>query len=261
MKIQKIIIITFVSLLIILPTLSMAEDRQPKRLTMDDLTDPSSASYVLHPFPETREEIIANLKHQLSKLYSGNRWEKSITGYIDLLPELLKDKPGAVVTEIVKVKNRMSFMPYPYSYLIIVSDLKGKYTARVAMNATGLLASGADPSEGDPGIKLKKFSKVIEKLGRHFKKEDVKSIERMAYGIDFASTVHPIYEVTLNDGSKFFYDHRGKSYKEIEKKKFNGNMRKERASFVIRERKKLKNDEQYLFDWISQEFIILKKLN
>lgn len=236
------------------------EERHPPRLTMEDLTDPSSPSHVPYPFPKSREEIIGNLKYQLSKMYSGKRWEISTTSYIDILPDLVKENPSAVVGEIVKVKNRLSFMPYPYSYLIFISDSKGKYTARVAMSANGLIQGGADPSEMEPGIKLKKLSKVIKKMERFFNKSEVKSIERVAYGIDFATKVHPIYEITLNNGTKFFYDHRGKAYKKVRQNKLNGNLKTERANFVLREKRKLNKDEKHLFDWISQEFIVLKKL-
>lgn len=242
------------------PIQLLAEERHAPRLTMEDLTDPSSPSYVPFPFPKSREEIIKNLKYQLSKMYSGKRWEISTTSYINLLPEIVNENPGAAVGEIVKVKNRLSFMPYPFSYLIFISDLKGKYTARVAMSANGLILGGADPSNRDPGIKLKKLSKVLEKMERFFKKSDVKSIERVAYGIGFATKVHPIYEITLNNGTKFFYDHRGKAYKKVGQKTLKGNLNTERATFVLREKKKLNKDEKHLFDWISQEFIILKKL-
>jgi hypothetical protein len=255
LKCSAFIVIVFL-LFCVLP----AEERWPDQVTMEDLTNPSSPSYVPNPFPKTRAEIIENLKYHISKQFSNNSWEISLTDYINLLPELIKEKPGAVIGDIVKVKNRISWNPYPYSYLIFISDLKGKYTARVAMKANGLLLGGIDPSETDPGVKLKKFDKVIEKMSHHFRKQDVKTIERVAYGPVFADVTSPIYEITLYDGTVFYHDYRGKPYKKTKEIEFKGDMKNGRSMFVISERKKLKKDERYLFDWISQKFIVLKKI-
>jgi hypothetical protein len=237
-----------------------AEKRIPPQVSLDDLSDPSSPSYVPNPYPKTNGEIIENLEYQISKMYSKDRWEYSLTKTKDLLPELIKENPGARIEEIAKVKNRISLMADNYSYLIIITDLKGKYVARVAMKANGLLVSGTDPSDEDPGTKLKKFHQVLKKMEKYFKKEEVKSIELMAFGLDFGSRTHPLFEITLENGTVYYYDHQGNGYLKASQKILNGKSQEERMMAVNMERRNLKRGERYIYDMLNDSFMILKKI-
>ncbi len=63
MKLSKTILI--IAVLLILSQMLPAEERIPPRVTMEDLSDPSSPSFVPHPYPKTRAEVISNQESYL----------------------------------------------------------------------------------------------------------------------------------------------------------------------------------------------------
>jgi hypothetical protein len=252
-------LIAIIVILFVFPVLE-AEKRIPLQVSLDDLSDPSSPSYVPNPYPKSEQEIIENLKYRFKRTYSPNSWRVALSKTGDLLKHFAYDKPGVNVTEIVKVKNRISLMHDDYSYLIIITDKKGKLTAKVAMKSNGLVSMYTDPTEENPGTKLRTYDQVIEKMNKYFKKADVRSIERVAFGIAFASISDPIYEITLQDGSVYYYDDRDNGYFKSSQKKLKGKNRSEKLAKIRLEKRKLKKDERHLFDMINNSFIILKKL-
>lgn len=230
-------------------------------LSMKDLTDPSSPSYVPFPYPKTREEIIEDLKYQVSKMYSQkNRWEHSISEVINLFPELIKENSSVKIGEIVKVKNRMSTMAKSYSYLIFLSDAQEKYISRVAMKACGILSGGVHPSKENPGKKLISYDKALEKLANHlgnsYKKEKVKKIERMALHIIFAPPSYPTVEMTLTDGSVYYLNYNDHLYKKTSEKPLIGD-----EHSALKAETKRKKGEWVLIDSIKDTICHLEQVD
>lgn len=241
---------------------AFAEKRKPPHLTLEDLTDPSSPSFVPYPFPQTDEEIIEDLKAQLKRIYNQkNRFKFSINDdIIDILPGFIKENPSVEVERIVKVKNRISRMSEDYSYLMILHDKKSKHNARIVLKANGLYLGGASPSKSKPVKKLKTEKDIINIVARYkgssFKKKNILKIELIAFGIGFANPMCPIFQVNMNDGSVLYVDYHDRFFLKSDEKKLKGDKRK----FINLERMKIKRSDRAVYDSISDKIIILKNL-
>lgn len=257
---KHIKIITAILLTMVLCQLTTAEKRVAPRYTMEDLTNPESQSYVPYPYPKTNEEIVADLKIQLKKMYSRKSWSHSLTTYYDLLPELLKENSGVEVSEIIKVKNRISTLAHDYSYLIVITDKNRNLNARVSMSAYGLLAGGSDPSPTNNIKKTKnkvKTKKILkEKFGMAFKEETVKEFDAISYStFGFASIGHPLYRLKLTDGTVYYMDDRDRLYTLSEKKQ----VRENRAAEYQQEKRKFAGKGEVVFDTLSETILFFKE--
>jgi hypothetical protein len=244
------------------------KDRLPRGLSINDLTDPKSPSYIPIPFPKTKAGITEDLMYQLSKLYSQeDSWEIRSRSTKNLLYELVQENPDVKIVDIIKIKNRMSAFPSEYSYVIIIKDTKNRFISRLGMRACGMIACWQNPSERNPGRKLLKDEEVLERLSKYHKaaskKENVKKIDRVAYDITYAPPSHPVYEITMNDGSTYFVNHRDHVFKKISEKKVKGDKR----SALIAENNKIKADktkqrrgDRNFLDAPNNKIIYLKRL-
>ncbi len=260
MKTKKLIV--SILFIITLCQFIQAEKRTP-RLLMADLTDPSSPSYLPFPYPETRKEIIADLKYQLNRMYSHKeRWEYASPDTINLLPELIKENSNIIVSDIEKIKNRISGYADNYSYLVFLEDVKNKYVTRVALKANGLFIGGIDPSPKNRGKKLKSFNHCLKKiaryLGKSHKELKVKKKERVAIDFYFSPPPIPITEFVLEDGSKYYVTYKEHLYKVIMEKYASP---AEKSSMLKTENLTKEKDEVIITDTINDTIIRLKRLN
>lgn len=257
MKLKKIIIV-YLLLLAVFPVFSRT--RSASILSMNDLTTPSSPSYVPYPYPESEDKIIENLRYGIQKTFANNRaaFEYSMNKTSNPLPKILQKNSTMTVQKIVKVENRIAEMADSFSYLIILFDRETNEYARVAMSADGLLHSCAVVSPQASVKPLKSDNEIIALLTTQaaVRKTEISKVDLIAYGIIYASPVCPFYRVTLNDGSIYFLDYNENIFKKDNEKALSGDS----FSFIEKERAQLKQGESTLFDSIADKLIILRRI-
>ncbi|MCX6584934.1 MAG: hypothetical protein NT166_32580 [Candidatus Aminicenantes bacterium] len=258
MKLKSILII-FVLLLAVFPVFS--KKRSASILSMNDLTTPSSPSYVPYPYPKSESEIMENFRYGIQKTFANNMasFEYSMIKISNPLPKFLQKNSNLTVQKIVKVENRIAEMSDAFSYLIILFDKETNEYARVAMTADGLLHSCAVVSPQASVKPLKSENEIISLLTTRAAvlKTEISKVDLMAYGIIYASPVCPFYRITLNDGSIYFLDYNENMFKKNDEKSVTGDP----VSFIEKEKSKLKQDGHVLYDSLDDKVIILKKLN
>ncbi|MCX6582823.1 MAG: hypothetical protein NT166_21820 [Candidatus Aminicenantes bacterium] len=258
MKLKSILII-FVLLLAVFPVFS--KKRSASILSMNDLTTPSSPSYVPYPYPESEDKIIENLRYGIQKTFANNMpaFEYSMNKTANPLPKILRKNSTMTVQKIVKVENLIAEMADSFSYLIILFDRETNEYARVAMSADGLLHSCAVVSPQASVKPLKSDNEIIALLTTQaaVRKTEILKVDLMAYGIIYASPVCPVYRVMLNDGSIYFIDYNENVFKEDGEKTISGDP----LSFINKERAQLKQGGHALYDSLDDKLLILKKLS
>jgi len=257
MKLKKILIV-YLLLLAFFPVFS--KTRSASILSMNDLTTPSSPSYVPYPYPESEDKIIENLRYGIQKTFANNMpaFEYSMNKTANPLPKILRKNSTMTVQKIVKVENRIAEMADSFSYLIILFDRETNEYARVAMSADGLLHSCAVVSPQASVKPLKNENEIISLLAAQtgIRKKEISKVDLMAYGVIYASPVCPFYRVTLNDGSIYFLDYNENIFKKDIEKPLSGDP----LSFINKERAQLKKGGYALYDSLDDKLLILKTL-
>jgi len=257
MKLKSILII-FILLMTAFPIFS--KTRSASILSMNDLTTPSSPSYVPYPYPESEDKIIENFRYGIQKTFANNMayFEYSMIKTSNPLPKILQKNSSIAVQKIVKVQNRIAEMSDAFSYLIILFDKETNEYARVAMTADGLLHSFAVVSPQASVKRLKSENEIISLLTTRAAvlKTEISKVDLMAYGIIYASPVCPFYRVTLNDGSIYFIDYNENVFKKDDEKTISGDP----LSFINKERTQLKQGGHVLYDSLDDKLLILKKI-
>ncbi len=217
-----------VLLLIIVFSLQLSGEERKKPLSMKELTDPKSPSYVPYPYPKKRAEIIADFKYYCEKFcgetngYKGAfaRGYENITDKISL--NLLEPHPEYQIGEIFKVKNRIAGFADDYTWLILVMDRNGQIVMRVALHASGLMIGAgaigeqdkttASPEERQNFTRLRKLftekdvkNALSESIGSTFTGNEIKKMERVAYPSAMGDYLHPVWEITMADGTIYYY--------------------------------------------------------
>ncbi|MCP4152608.1 MAG: hypothetical protein GY757_33035 [bacterium] len=267
MKLIKTIVLLIIAITVCQPLHS--ENVLPPWLTLNDLTNPSSPSYVPYPFPETRTEIIANLKFYLKRSYAyENQLGNNDQEENDLLFQLTKKNSNVIIEDVVKVTNRIPGYPAGYSYLVIINDTGNNFIARVSMRACGLIIGGTTPSLKNPGFELKSNEKVVKRLAKYNKTAsldtNIKGVERVAYDITFAPPHRPIYEITMADESIYYVDYHNRIYKKTSENKVEG----DKISFYKAELRKLRSDknkvrgeERRFLDSLRNKIVYLERID
>ncbi|HLP45005.1 MAG TPA: hypothetical protein VK186_04795 [Candidatus Deferrimicrobium sp.] len=257
MKLKKIIIV-YLLLLAAFPV--FAKTRSASILSMNDLTTPSSPSFVPYPYPESEDKIIENLRYGIQKTFANDMpaFEYSLNKISNPLPKILQKNSSLTVQKIVKVENRIAEMPDAFSYLIILFDKETNEYARVAMTADGLLHSCAVVSPQARVKPLKSENEIIVLLTTQtgVRKTEILKVDLMAYGIIYASPVCPFYRVTLTDGSIYFLDYNENVFKKDGEKPLSGDP----LSFINKERAILKQGEHALYDSLAEKLLILRRI-
>jgi hypothetical protein len=130
MKSLKIIAVFVLSFMVCFHV--TAGNRKAKR-SMKELTDKNSPSYVPHPYPKTRREIIENIKYYYIDIHvtsSPSDGKKYI--YKDITLQLFNSNSRYKIGKIVKVKNRLESFASDYTWLIYVLDEEGDAVMRIA---------------------------------------------------------------------------------------------------------------------------------
>lgn len=233
--------------------------RNTSNLTMNDLTDTSSPSFVPYPNPKTKDQIIEDLRYGIEKVFlNKNAFEYSMDKIKNPLQNFLQKNSSMAVQKIVKVENRIVEMTEAFSYLIILFDKKTKDCARVSITADGLLHSFAVISPRARVKPLKSENEIIALLTTKAAiwSGEISQVDLMAYGVIYASPICPIYRVTLKDGSNYFVDYNENIFKKEDEKKLLGDS----LAFIDKETSQLKYDEKSLYDSIDDKLMILRRI-
>ncbi len=254
----KIFITIFLVLVLSLTIIS--KDRSKPYLSMGDLTDTASPSFVPYPYPKTDAQIIEDLKYFINAIYSddANSFDYSLQKNTNILIKFMRKDPGLEVKKILKVKNCIAEMWADYSYLVILYDKETGIYARAALEANGIVIGFTVSSEKKPPVKpIKSKNEIIDLLSatRSIEKYGIAKIELMAYGIAYASPICPVYQVTMKDGSEYFIDYNENIFKKQSEMQAIGNA----SSFIEKERARLNQNERSLYDSINDKLIVLKK--
>lgn len=269
MRSLKIIVILFVILTLFFPV--TAEKRKPRK-SIKELSDPNSPSYVPYPYPKNRNELIADIKYFYVDV-SGGAYSFYIGGTpIDkiITSDLFSSSSTYKIGKIVKVKNRMSYLPDDYAWLIYVNDQEGDAVMRIMVRASGIVMGNwaIDKSEF-PQLPertrkaQKRMLKVLEEedvkkilsevLNDQLEDKDIKKIERVGYKSGIGDILTPSWKFTMKDGSVYYYSENRDMVYEID----------ERISWKKKDklRPPIRNKVthcDYLPDTISDELLTLK---
>lgn len=242
------------------PIFSIASTTRNKSiLTMNDLADTSSPSFVPYPNPKTKDQIIEDLRQGIEKVFANkNAFEYSMDKTQNPLQVFLQKNSSMSVQKIVKVENRIVEMSDAFSYLIILFDKKTKDYARVSMTTDGLLQSFAVGSQRAVVKPLKSDNEIIALLTTNtaIRSSEISNVDLMAFGVIYASSVCPIYRITLKDGSIYFIDYNENILKKEGEKWLSGDS----LAFIDKETSQLKYDEKALYDSIDDKLIILRRI-
>ncbi|MCK4764459.1 MAG: hypothetical protein KAW12_19825 [Candidatus Aminicenantes bacterium] len=199
-----------------------AEKKDPP-LPLQELQNPKGPSYVPIPYPETREEIITDLKYIIKKLYTPRKNSPSY-GYISrgdkLLPGLLEDDPGVYIGKIVDVTNKTTYRVKKF-IVIDIHDKSGDVIARVGLEDSGLFATALFPAENFSKYPLMSIAEVkkffVSSNISRLNKSNIESIEYEVY--KYGRVVSPVLKIKTPD--KIFYmDSRHSIFEIMEKGEF-----------------------------------------
>ncbi len=266
-------------LLIIVFCLQLIGEERKKPISMKELTDPKSPSYVPYPYPKNRAEIIADFKYYCENFCGEKNGDKEsfIRGYEDITDKislnLLEPHPEYQIGEIFKVKNRIAGFADEYTWLILVMNRNGQIAMRVALYASGLMIGGgaigeqdiaaATPEERQRFARLMKaitdedVKNILSKsIDRTFTGNEIKKMERVAYPSSIGSYLCPIQEIKMADGTIYYYSELQDMIYSIDKKitwKKNNQGYRPLAS-------SLAPHWDYLPDMIDDELVILTRI-
>jgi hypothetical protein len=199
-----------------------AEKRKPKK-TMKELTDPNSPSYVPYPYPKNRKEIIEDIRYYCVDLNVGTK--SAFVGEVPIVVKIEEDLFSSnskyKIGKIVKVKNRSSYLSEEFCWLVYVMDDEGDAVLRFELEASGIvMGSGAidknNYSKYSPDLvkRFKRLSKVLEE--KNVKKflsdslgipvdDKIKKMVRMGVDAAIGDITFPMWEITMKDGTVYYY--------------------------------------------------------
>lgn len=230
-----------------------------KPIPLRELKNPSSPTYVPIPYPKTRAEIIIDLKYaiKVTTAQEGVDTVGKIPAYEQIKLNLLKDNPQYKIGQIFKVKNRISGIAHEYTWFILIRDLNDKNVVRVVLHANGLYfgSGGIYPNREKDLVKTNReiLDILTDAIKRTVDKNDIKSIDRVAFPSPLGDEFSPLWEIAMKDGDIYYYSlNRDCIYKGIEKKEWKN---KETTSYY----ELAPNNEEFLPDEINDKILILKK--
>jgi hypothetical protein len=270
---------TVVFFLIIVFCFQVFGEERKKPLSMKELTDPTSPSYVPYPYPKNRAEIIADFKYYCENFCGPKKGYKEsfVRGYVDITDKislnLLEPHPEYQIGEIFKVRNRIAWLADDYTWLIMIMNANGQIAMRVALKASGLFIGAgaigdqtiakASPEERKRFERLtniitnKDVTDILGKaIGHTISSNVIKKMERVAYPSSMGDYLNPLWEIKMSDGYIYYYCELEDMIYSIDKKipwkKNNQGYRPDRMS--------LAPHWDYLPDMIDDELVILKQI-
>jgi hypothetical protein len=266
---------TVLILVLSLCQISVAEKRvKPKPL--EELSDPSSPSYVPYPYPKNRKEIIEDLKYAINRLFVDAQ-EEYIVGRTpkikEILIQLLKENSHYKIGKILKVMNKNQRMAHDYTWLILIRGKNGEIAARVAMKAEGLFSTAAPTAKGAEYFRKKypnskrgpQFLKteddvyisLSEAIGSPVSKNNIKKVERIAFQSDLGAILAPMFVIKMKTGEIYYYSVKTDEIYYIEEKI---SWKKDKNGIKQSPYELVPFNKKYVPDSINDEILVLKAL-
>lgn len=201
-----------------------------KSLSMDDLQNPRSPSYVPIPYPQTDEEVIADLKYYF-KMRMKMKGSCSSSGYDRTMKSFVEGR-DVVVGEILKIKNKLVERQRDYIFFIRLKTKDNIRVADVSLDSSGvyLASSYLDIDMDDlksrgvkqchiyePYLDKKSIRKQFkETLGYELSEKEMNSIQLVEGKSPIATSLRPACEITLKDGKIFYFSFNPKAIYSVE---------------------------------------------
>jgi len=263
---RKIKYLTVLLLGIILFFQFLYSEKRATPLSMKDLTDPSSPSYVPIPFPKTDEDIIFDMKYAIKKLFVKNsNTHETLIGplpkFRQILPELLKEKTSYKIGQIIKVKNFLSRCPYGYYLLVPVLNKDNSKAACVIIDATGLYGGVSSGFARDSYAFTKSEEDIISELGeilnQKISPKEIQYFQAVELPPHMGRFFLPAFEIKLKQGDVYYYSTEKKEFfsikKEIPWQRNNNGIRPNMHDLV-------NHSERFAYDEINDKLIVFEKL-
>ena len=259
------IIITLCLALCLFQVLNGEKRANPR--PMSELTDPSSPSFVPYPYPKTREEVIADLKYAIKKMYINQegKYESLLPGTQHITKRiklnLLEDQCQYKIDRIVKAKLRQAGFAKDYYWILYILNKKdNSIAARIYMLAEGLLGGTAAYTPGEKPRFITTDQDVIDHLDNYPElagaKKYIKHIDRVFWPSPLSSEFEPFWEIKMTDGNAYYYSYGDETVyrikKEIPWKKDKDGRRPNHQDFV--------SDMNFAFDDIDDKILVFEKL-
>lgn len=200
MDVKKVILSIFLTLVI--SNVSLPEEKWEQPLSLEELQDPKSPSYVPIPYPKNRQEIIVDLEYIIKRFYLPR---KGSISYGDpgkgrrILPKLLEKDSELYIGKIVRASSRAKVRAKEY-IVIDIHDSMGTIVARVSLEDSGLFAGASYPVSRPikrPLMDLNEVKELLSTLSLPIMVDVVESIEYELY-IGCSST-HPYLRIETSN--------------------------------------------------------------
>jgi hypothetical protein len=203
----KLKILLTLVLILCISQISFAEKRKG-RLSMKDLTDPNSPSFVPIPYPVTEKEVIEDLKYTINKEFVPEVKQGYNDPHSKVMANLLEDKPVYKIHRICKVKNLYSKNESGFNWLIFIINKDGTEALRVVVSDTGRwFGSQCFDLENNPKKPPEEeeiLAKVSSILNMPLSRKDVSKMEMVSFPPLMGGILSPAWEITLNDGKVYY---------------------------------------------------------
>jgi hypothetical protein len=258
----------FVIVVLVLGILQLTfAEKRAKPMPLEELTNPDSPSYVPYPYPETRKEIIEDLKYAIKKLCDIKDGEKEVfignnRPFIDkVLLSVLLEKGTYKIGKIIKVRHLRVTHAYDYMWLIFIMNKDNSVAARVILMETGLwgLDMAHHPDRGPSFLETE--DEIIGKLGvtigRSLKKSDIKHVDYVDMSPGLSRLIYPVMEITLADGFVYYYS---TGRKKIYRIKENICWKKRENGFRPQWNEVVSNKDIFAFDYVNDRIIVFEEV-
>lgn len=191
-------------------------EKRSKALSLIDLKDESSPSFVPIPYPKNKKELLIDIKYAIKRFIcpGPDRISVAVDNRKDRhkpLTDWAEGKSTSRFKNILKVKNLKSSYAEDFYWLAVMVDNNNQIIARVKIKANGLLASFSSSrlvelssiyTENPDELIINKLSTVLE---RSFEKGNIKAIEPIELASPIGPSLAPAFQVLLKDGREYYY--------------------------------------------------------
>ncbi|MCK4764297.1 MAG: hypothetical protein KAW12_19010 [Candidatus Aminicenantes bacterium] len=256
-------LLLLIAVVFTLSLLLQGEKRYPP-IPLEELQDPKSPSYVPIPYPQTREEILVDLKYAIKRNFTPRKGVRSygeISKGDRLLPELLKEDSALYVGKIAAAKNTTFHRAEKFINMDI-HDSTGDVVCRMSLEDSGLWSGAGFGAKGLKINPIKTIDDVKDFFATHHDPTiaglQIQSIEYECYV--GSSVRYPM--LRLNTENKTFYlDSRNTLFVLKKKEKYTSIKEFRMALFKKYTIQGCKREvDSILTDLIESEALFLKKI-
>lgn len=218
MKFKKIIY--SISILLVIGSLQIQAGKKLPPLSLKELENPNSPSYVPYPYPKNDFEIVEDFKYAIKVHFGPGEGKRTslVAGYPDykkLMLNVLGDDPSLEVAQIIKVKDLVETSRARYYFLLEVVDRKGEVKAVGRVDEFGLMGGVAFISEKRKFKPFKNEQQVKNIFRDVLGNIEINEMERIALHSTICDPYAPLWKIITPMGN-FYVDYRKDNVYSIE---------------------------------------------